>query len=65
MPIEDMELSMRSFNCLKRAGINTVGELIQKTEEEISKVRNMGKKSLEEVKNKLAELGLAFRPEEE
>jgi DNA-directed RNA polymerase subunit alpha len=56
---------MRSFNCLKRAGINTVGELIQKTEEEISKVRNMGKKSLEEVKNKLAEMGLAFRPEEE
>ncbi|HHW18359.1 MAG TPA: DNA-directed RNA polymerase subunit alpha [Firmicutes bacterium] len=65
MPIEELELSMRSFNCLKRAGINTVGELIQKTEEEISKVRNMGKKSLEEVKNKLAELGLAFRPEEE
>jgi len=65
MPIEELELSMRSFNCLKRAGINTVGELIQKTEEEISKVRNMGKKSLEEVKNKLAEMGLAFRPEEE
>ena len=64
MPIE-LELSMRSFNCLKRAGINSVGELIQKTEEEISKVRNMGKKSLEEVKNKLAEMGLAFRPEEE
>ncbi len=65
MPIEELELSMRSFNCLKRAGINTVGELIQKTEEEISKVRNMGKKSLEEVRNKLAEMGLAFRPEEE
>jgi DNA-directed RNA polymerase subunit alpha len=65
MPIEELELSMRSFNCLKRAGINSVGELIQKTEEEISKVRNMGKKSLEEVKNKLAEMGLAFRPEEE
>ncbi|HHY75794.1 MAG TPA: DNA-directed RNA polymerase subunit alpha [Firmicutes bacterium] len=65
MPIEELELSMRSFNCLKRAGINTVGELIQKTEEEISKVRNMGKKSLEEVKSKLAELGLSFRPEEE
>lgn len=65
MPTEELELSMRSFNCLKRAGINTVGELIQKTEEEISKVRNMGKKSLEEVKNKLAEMGLAFRPEEE
>jgi DNA-directed RNA polymerase subunit alpha len=65
MPIEELELSMRSFNCLKRAGINAVGELIQKTEQEISKVRNMGKKSLEEVKNKLAEMGLAFRPEEE
>jgi DNA-directed RNA polymerase subunit alpha len=65
MPVEEMELSMRSFNCLKRAGINNVGELIQKTEQEISKVRNMGKKSLEEVKNKLAELGLAFRLEDE
>lgn len=65
MPIEELELSMRSFNCLKRAGINTLGELIQKTESEISKVRNMGKKSLEEVKTKLHELGLAFRPEEE
>jgi len=65
MPIEELELSMRSFNCLKRAGIATVGELIQRTEEDISKVRNMGKKSLEEVKNKLAEMGLAFRPEEE
>ncbi len=65
MPIEELELSMRSFNCLKRAGINTVGELTQKTEEEIAKVRNMGKKSLDEVKNKLAEMGLAFRPEEE
>ncbi len=65
MPVEELELSMRSFNCLKRAGINNVGELIQKTEQEISKVRNMGKKSLEEVKNKLAELGLAFRLEDE
>ena len=65
MPVEDLELSMRAFNCLKRAGINTVGELIQKTEREISKVRNMGKKSLAEVKSKLAELGLAFRLEDE
>ena len=64
-PIEELELSMRSFNCLKRAGINSVGELIQKTEAEIAKVRNMGKKSLEEVKNKLAEMGLAFRPADE
>jgi DNA-directed RNA polymerase subunit alpha len=65
MPVEDLELSMRAFNCLKRAGINTLGELVQKTEAEISKVRNMGKKSLAEVKGKLAELGLAFRLEDE
>jgi DNA-directed RNA polymerase subunit alpha len=65
MSIDELELSARSFNCLKRAGINTVRELVDKTEEEISKVRNMGKKSLEEVRNRLAELGLAFRPEEE
>ncbi len=64
-PVEELELSMRSQNCLKRAGINTVGELIQKTEQEISKVRNMGKKSLEEVRNKLAEMGLAFSPDDE
>ena len=65
MPVEELELSMRAYNCLKRADIDTVGQLIQKTEQEISKVRNMGKKSLEEVKTKLAELGLAFRLEEE
>lgn len=53
-PIEEMELSARSFNCLRRAGIHTVGDLVEKTEEELSKVRNMGKKSLEEVKTKLA-----------
>jgi len=63
--VEELELSMRAYNCLKRADIDTVGQLIQKTEQEISKVRNMGKKSLEEVKTKLAELGLAFRLEEE
>jgi DNA-directed RNA polymerase subunit alpha len=49
MPIEDLDLSVRSYNCLKRAGINTVGELIQKTEADMMKVRNLGKKSLEEV----------------
>lgn len=58
--IEDLDLSVRSFNCLKRAGINTVGELVQKTEEEMMKVRNLGRKSLEEIKKKLAELGLSF-----
>ncbi len=63
--IDELELSQRAYNCLKKAGINQVGELIQKTEEEISKIRNMGKKSLEEVRIKLAEKGLAFRPEEE
>ena len=61
MNIEELDLSVRSYNCLKRAGINTVGELIQKTEEEMMKVRNLGKKSLEEVQNKLAALGLSLR----
>jgi DNA-directed RNA polymerase subunit alpha len=65
MPIEELDLSVRSFNCLKRAGINTVGELTNKTDEDMMKVRNLGKKSLEEVKEKLAALGLALRPSEE
>lgn len=63
--IEDLGLSMRSYCCLKRAGINTSGELLQKTEKEIFKLHNMGKKSLKEVKNRLAEMGLVLRPEEE
>ncbi|NPV91714.1 MAG: DNA-directed RNA polymerase subunit alpha [Firmicutes bacterium] len=61
MTIEELDLSVRSFNCLKRAGINTVGELIQKNAEDMMKVRNLGKKSLEEVDKKLEELGLALR----
>ena len=61
MPIEELDLSVRSYNCLKRASIATVAELTQKTEEEMMKVRNLGKKSLKEVKEKLAEIGLAFR----
>lgn len=65
MPIEELDLSVRSFNCLKRAGINTVGELVNKTDEDMMKVRNLGKKSLEEVKEKLASLGLSLRPSEE
>lgn len=65
MTIEEMELSVRSFNCLKRAGINTVEELIQKSEEDMMKVRNLGKKSLDEVKAKLEELGLNLRPSDE
>ncbi|MHB8757256.1 MAG: DNA-directed RNA polymerase subunit alpha C-terminal domain-containing protein, partial [Bacillota bacterium] len=58
-------LSVRSYNCLKRAGINTVGELINKSESEMIKVRNLGKKSLEEVKQKLASLGLSLAQAEE
>jgi DNA-directed RNA polymerase subunit alpha len=65
MTIEEMDLSVRSYNCLKRAGINTVEELIRKTDEEMMKVRNLGKKSLEEVQNKLSELGLRLRKENE
>lgn len=65
MPIEELDLSVRSFNCLKRAGINTVGELTSKTDEDMMKVRNLGKKSLEEVKEKLASLGLSLKPSEE
>jgi DNA-directed RNA polymerase subunit alpha len=65
MTIEDLELSVRSYNCLKRAGINTVAELVQKTEEDMMKVRNLGRKSLEEVKKKLAELGLSLAENED
>jgi DNA-directed RNA polymerase subunit alpha len=65
MAIEELELSVRSFNCLKRASINTVEELTQKTEEDMMKVRNLGMKSLVEVKNKLAELGLSLKPSDE
>ncbi len=65
MTIEELDLSVRSYDCLKRAGINTVDELIRKSEEEMMKVRNLGKKSLEEVQNKLAEMGLSLRSENE
>ncbi|NLK00794.1 MAG: DNA-directed RNA polymerase subunit alpha [Clostridia bacterium] len=65
MTVEELDLSVRSYNCLKRAGINTVEELIQRTEEDMMKVRNLGKKSLEEVKSKLAELELALRKSDE
>ena len=61
MMIEDLDLSVRSYNCLKRAGIQTVEELQQKTEDEMMRVRNLGKKSLKEVKEKLIELGLGFK----
>ncbi|NLY54609.1 MAG: DNA-directed RNA polymerase subunit alpha [Firmicutes bacterium] len=65
MTIEELDLSVRSYNCLKRAGINLVSELIEKTEEDLMKVRNLGKKSLEEVNRKLAELGLSLRKPED
>jgi DNA-directed RNA polymerase subunit alpha len=65
MTVEELDLSVRSYNCLKRAGINTVDELTQKTEEDMMKVRNLGKKSLEEVQRKLSELELALRKSDE
>lgn len=65
MTIEELDMSVRSFNCLKRAGIDTVEDLINKTEEDMMKVRNLGKKSLEEVINKLESLGLELKPSEE
>ena len=65
MSIEELDLSVRSYNCLKRAGINTVEDLANKTEEDMMKVRNLGRKSLDEVLNKMAELGLALTSHEE
>lgn len=65
MSIDELELSVRSYNCLKRAGINTVEELTNKTSEDMMKVRNLGRKSLEEVLTKLKELGLQLNPSEE
>ena len=65
MNIDELELSVRSYNCLKRAGINTVGELTNRTSEDMMKVRNLGRKSLEEVLAKLKELGLQLNPNDE
>lgn len=65
LTLEEIDLSVRSYNCLKRAGINTVRDLVQRTEEEVMRVRNLGRKSLEEVNQKLALLGLSLRKEEE
>lgn len=64
LPIEDMDFSVRSYNCLKREGITTVGELIERTEEDLMSIRNFGQKSIEEVKQKLAELGLGLKRKE-
>jgi len=65
MPIEELELSVRSFNCLKRANINTVENLISKSEDDMMNVRNLGRKSLEEIKQKLEELGLGLKATDE
>ena len=65
MPIEELELSVRSYNCLKRAGIATVEDLANKSQEDMMKVRNLGKKSLDEVTNKLIALGLSFTTDED
>lgn len=65
MSIEELDLSVRSYNCLKRAGINSVEELTRKTEEDMMKVRNLGRKSLEEVVQKLSEYGLSLRKSED
>lgn len=60
-PIEEVEFSVRAYNCLKRAGINTLHELVEKNEEEVTKIRNLGKKSLQEVVEKVEELGISFK----
>lgn len=65
MTIEELDLSVRSFNCLKRAQINTVEDLINRTEEDMMKVRNLGRKSLDEVVAKLNSLGFDLRRDEE
>ena len=65
MTIEELDLSVRSFNCLKRAGINTVQDLINKSEEDMMKVRNLGRKSLEEVVSKLNSLGFKLTDDED
>ena len=65
MTIEELDLSVRSFNCLKRAGINTVGDLINKSEDDMMKVRNLGRKSLEEVMAKLDSLGFTLTKDED
>lgn len=64
MPIEDLDLSVRSYNCLKRANIQTVQELVNRTEDDMNKIRNLGKKSLKEIKEKITELGLSYIEED-
>lgn len=64
-PIEDLEFSVRSYNCLKRAGIHTVADIVSKSEQDMIKVRNLGRKSLDEVIKKVADLGLEFKSKED
>jgi len=61
IPVDELDLSVRSYNCLKRAGITKISELLQKTEDEIMNMRNLGKKSVDEIKEKLAERNLSLR----
>ena len=63
-PIEDMDLTVRSYNCLKREGVTTLGELVQKSEDDLLEIRNFGQKSIDEVKAKLEEMGLCLRNKE-
>ena len=63
-PIEEVEFSVRAYNCLKRAGVNTLGDLTAKSEVEMMKIRNLGKKSLKEVIDKIKDMGLKFREED-
>ena len=63
-PIEELELGVRSYNCLKRVGIETIGDLVSKTEDELASIPNFGRKSIEEVKETLATHGLTLRGEE-
>ena len=63
-PIDDLDFSVRAYNCLKRANVNTLGDLTEKTELEMMKIRNLGKKSLKEVIDKIKEMGLRFRDED-
>jgi DNA-directed RNA polymerase subunit alpha len=63
-PIEEMELTVRSYNCLKREGVQSVGDLVQRTEEDLLEIRNFGQKSIDEVKAKLQEMGLELRRKE-
>ena len=62
--IDDLDFSVRAYNCLKRAGVNTLGDLTEKSELEMMKIRNLGKKSLKEVMDKIKDMGLRFRDED-